>query len=514
MSCGKSEIYEIFSSKKIPLKSIENSLDGPRAEHTSILSEIEVNVLYVFGYSDARDYKCDQYSWKWGSTTNIKGSLVNKTYMYLMTKGRKNAETTNKFRKILYRKHGSPNFVIIYDGNKELAHPISHGNCKVKALHNSSAFSSFLQVSKESSGHEIAVEKKHENLEPRISTTQDLYEGSNQGTESYEPAGLKRSNQSEESGESNSFTQYSGHSIPSELEQVAYPRNQGLFKDSMDERNRLNIYNIYVLAKNELKNYIHLIEMIPHQVVVFGSQEAFALLNKLIANTEKDPQIIYYGTVAVNSSDLYVSALIAQNTELERAKIWPVAFMAHDSEEPEVHKTFWRFLVDKIKFNARIPIVIDRKEPIANAISQQGLDRNLLYCVNHIESDVERWLTMKGASEEEIIENRSLIGKLIESRDGKEYKTRKKIINRTGSSKLLQYFFDELEVDIQLYCIARRYSNFTAFNDKTKPINKVGEFMVNMLKFGDDKEISSVDHLIYRLLEPQITVLREFDEPD
>ena len=210
---------------------------------------------------------------------------------------------------------------VVYSGDKKLARPLPRGNSK-----NPTPFirtiGSTLRALKEKSNKTSIKQRYDELKQDAVASVPDCLE----------PEKVER---------------YVDHVAPKNPKQV---KNHKYAQRAHNRLTQDNIFNLYVLAKTELKEYVYYFRWIPDILAIFCHPESLNCINRLISLASSGDgdhhQIISYDTT-FNLTDIYVSVLVACNTELIGDKIFPIVFMIHDRKYSEVHEFFWDFLTKK-----------------------------------------------------------------------------------------------------------------------------------------------------------------------
>jgi hypothetical protein len=73
----------------------------------------------------------------------------------------------------------------------------------------------------------------------------------------------------------------------------------------------------------------------------------------------------------------------------------PVIYMVHEKRTVDVHKAFWRLVLDAFPelLELRIPIISDREASIVKAMREESGGRlNQCLCWNHLRRDAKQWV--------------------------------------------------------------------------------------------------------------------------
>lgn len=190
----------------------------------------------------------------------------------------------------------------------------------------------------------------------------------------------------------------------------------------------------------------------------------------------------------------------------------PICFFIHDRRKIEDHHEFLTFAFNRLKFNANIPLVSDRKASFLNFFkSNASTENNHFVCTNHVLSDVECWVRANlGGSEVDFYDKQ--VKRLIWSNSLFNYQKRKEKLETDWKPEFLKYFNDNLDEDLQINFKQLDTKNFPVF-EKGQITNNISEAFNSAFKrVFEAEKIDRTEQVLVALFVWQVHQLQEFED--
>lgn len=199
--------------------------------------------------------------------------------------------------------------------------------------------------------------------------------------------------------------------------QVRNLRSKQLEKQRLS---RDDVYNILQLAYH-VEGLVWDIQIFPDLVSVIGSQDLLMEVNKLLELPSSTPLIFGYDTT-FNWGIFMFPHLFSDMHSSSQSQLfrWHSSFMRGSTKSAMRHSL--RIWYKEFQIcRGVITVIVDRETGISNAIKKSLPNSQVLYCWNHLKSDVKHWLRKQGAKPEDLVVYINDINKILQCEKEVDY---------------------------------------------------------------------------------------------
>ncbi|KAM8977377.1 LOW QUALITY PROTEIN: uncharacterized protein RCH25_043863 [Pelodytes ibericus] len=205
-----------------------------------------------------------------------------------------------------------------------------------------------------------------------------------------------------------------------------------------------SVYELHFALENFVKNY----GLVPEFNVVLALPAIIRVFEQLCSISSHP--VLYYDTT-FHVGDFYVTPLLFRCTFFEEEPCIPLAAIIHQGKNMNVHKSFFSRLVEVIPYInvSNVIIVTDREQAISQAIQSIVPEITHVVCWNHLQKDVESWVTKHQRSKTNIKVYLNHIFHLLDCNSDLAFEKLLKTLKNKWSFPFIDYFESELKNDIK-----------------------------------------------------------------
>ena len=193
---------------------------------------------------------------------------------------------------------------------------------------------------------------------------------------------------------------------PSEYEAVCKARNVKHVENVQVQKRsakRISIdpHRNLILLADQIDSIYQMIYY-PDIAVFCGNDALMKECDKLLQIKPHSFYLTYDTTFCLG--DFYLTMIAFRHSAVQSKPAVPLAFMLHERKKTFYHENFLRCLKGKLPHlvGACIPVIVDREKAITNAFNEVFPSSKLIYCWNHIKSDVKHWVRTHGGKSDDV----------------------------------------------------------------------------------------------------------------
>ena len=273
------------------------------------------------------------------------------------------------------------------------------------------------------------------------------------------------------------------------------------------------LFSMYYMGLTEYGEMFHAMELLPHEIHIISDPAALNFANQLLKESMKNPgldQLLSYDTT-FDLTDSYVSTLVMRNIYLEKSPIFPVAYMMHNVKKSAVHRTFWVKMDEALKLGKyvdKIVFTMDRETSFAKELRRQIPGASIVFCHNHILTDVKVWIKKHGGKSDDIKALTAQVKILLDCTSEIEFDDKYERYRDEWSQSYVRYIERYVKNDMKSSA-KFTYSRYKAF-ENILPTNNISESLNAMIKRQTEFKELPKDTLALALHQLQLEKLSNF----